>query len=276
MAQQNFLLGKGERLTTDNVVKRGGQPKEEPYTIAEARDRLAPMVAGAAAAIDDLPEAACPKDEAVISLTLNPQYIAKSYFPGNLLGDVGIEVVGSRPRQITPEKRSRGRDPEAAFATELFGRGKRSSIRDWGRNLPSWSTGHPVAKNLPSIETILAPAPEDKIKGQLPSSGDIVLEIVLHASEMESWLTQGFAVYLDWLEIDAKFGRKFFAKGLCFRRLTRPRNGRARSQPLPVSVRCVRCPGSGRCGHWFAHPRFRTRKSICRTIHQYRAMSGSR
>ncbi len=222
MAQQNFLLGKGERLTADIVVKRSGQPKEEPYTIAEARDRLAPMVAGAAAAIDVLPDAACPKDEAVISLTLNPEYLAKSYFPGSLLRDVGIEVVGSRPGQITPEKRSREREPEVAYTTELFARGKRSAIRSWGQNLPTWSTQHSGAKELPNIEMISAPEPEDKIKGQLPSSGHIVMEIVLHASEMELGLTQGFVTYLDGLEIDARFGRKFFAKGLCFQELDAP------------------------------------------------------
>ncbi len=224
MTQQNFLLGKGERLTTDIVVKSGGGPKEEPYTIAEARDRLAPMVAGAAAAIDGLPGLACPKDEAVISLTLNPEYIAKSYYPENLLQNVGIEVVGSRPRLIVPEKRSRDRDPEAAFTTELFARGKRSSIRNWSRDLPSWSTERLGAKNLPSIETISAPAPEDKIKGPLPSSGCIVLEVVFHASEleMEMGLMREFAVYLDRLEIDAQFGREFFAKGLCFQALSAP------------------------------------------------------
>ena len=61
MAQRNFLLGKGERLTTDIVVKRGGRPKEEPYTIEEARARLAPMLAGAAAIIDGLPRAGLPE-----------------------------------------------------------------------------------------------------------------------------------------------------------------------------------------------------------------------
>ena len=222
MAQRNFLLGKGERLTTDIVVKRGGRPKEEPYTIEEARARLAPMLAGAAAIIDGLPKAACPKDEAVISLTLNPEYIAKSYFPGSLLRNVGVEVVGSRPRQITPEKRSRGRDPEAAFTTELFARGQRSSIRSWGQKLPLWSNEIPGARELLAIETISAPEPEDKIKGQLPSSGHIVMEIVLHASGLEMGLAQEFAAYLHKLEINAKFGRNFFAKGLCFQELAAP------------------------------------------------------
>ena len=47
MAKQNFLLGKGERLTTDIVIPSGGGPKEAPYTFEEARGRLTPMVADA-------------------------------------------------------------------------------------------------------------------------------------------------------------------------------------------------------------------------------------
>ena len=37
MSKRNFLLGKGERLTEDIVVRSGGAPKAAPYTFAEAR-----------------------------------------------------------------------------------------------------------------------------------------------------------------------------------------------------------------------------------------------
>ena len=136
MAQQNFLLGKGERLTADINMKPGGGPKQAPYTFTEARGRLAPMVASTAAKIDNLPPEACPGDQAVISLTLNPEYIAKSYFPSELLHDVGIDVVGSRPRRTTPQKRSRGREAVETLTTELFAKGRRSTIRAWSESLP--------------------------------------------------------------------------------------------------------------------------------------------
>lgn len=222
MARQNFLLGKGERLTTDIVVKSGGGPKETPYTIAEARDRLAPMVTKAADMIDELPEKACPGDEAVISLTLNPEYIAKSYFPNDLLRDVGIEVVGSRPKRMTPAKRSRGRETVETVTTELFARGLRSSIRTWSQNLPSWRTDRPSARALPSIEEVSAPVPKNKIKGELPRSGRIALEAILHAGELELGLTRDFAGYLEMQKIDVRLGRRFFAKGLCFQELDAP------------------------------------------------------
>ena len=131
MSKPNFLLGRGERLTKNVIVRRGGGPKQAPYSFAEAKGRLAPMLAEAVSIVDDLPDDACPRDEAVITLTLNPEYIAKSYFPAELLQGVGIEVVGSRPRKVTPEKRSRDRVPQATLTTDLFTRGPRRAFRDW-------------------------------------------------------------------------------------------------------------------------------------------------
>ena len=103
MAKRNFLLGNGERLTEDISVHPGGAPKDHPYTFAESVQRLSPMVSRASLEIDKLPDYACPRDQAVISMTLNPEYVSKSYFPKALLRDVGFEVVGSRPRRIRPE-----------------------------------------------------------------------------------------------------------------------------------------------------------------------------
>ena len=82
------------------------------------------MVRNIVRALDALPEAACPHDEAIGALTLNPEYIAKSYFPSDLLRAVGLRLVGSRGRRITPERRSRGREPQETLTTELLLRGR--------------------------------------------------------------------------------------------------------------------------------------------------------
>jgi hypothetical protein len=54
--------------------------KSEVYTFAEAKQRLIPQVEQATSDLDDLPTVACPNDYAVASLTLNPSYIARSFF----------------------------------------------------------------------------------------------------------------------------------------------------------------------------------------------------
>ena len=218
MAQLNFLLGKGERLTQNITVKSGGGRKEAPYSFEEARDRLAPMIANTVEQIDRLPSEACLEDQAVISVTLNPEYIAKSYFPLDLFREVGLEVVGSRPRRSTPQKRSKQREAVETLTTELFAKGQRSAIRAWGESLPRWMRNRRGADGLLTIEEISAPVPSKKIKGPLPDLGRIALETVLHASEIEAqaFLLDEFASYLNWCGIEADFGRQFFAQGLWF------------------------------------------------------------
>jgi hypothetical protein len=100
MAKRNFLLGKGERLVENVAGVRGGAPKSHPYTFAEAKSRIAPMLTRMVHGIDQLPAEACPNDVAVAAVTLNPEYIAKSYFPEKLFESLGLEPVGSRPRRI--------------------------------------------------------------------------------------------------------------------------------------------------------------------------------
>ncbi|WOI52980.1 S8 family peptidase [Parvularcula sp. LCG005] len=224
MAKQNFLLGRGERLTADVVIKSGGGPKKPPYTFAEAKSRLTPMLGSAVEYIDTLPNDAFPQDQAILSLTLNPEYIAKSYFPADLLKDVGIEVVGSRPRKITPQKRSGDRVPQETFTTELFAQGTRSALRSWHKSLPLWQATRRSAGELVSVEEISAPQPEVKIKGSLPSDGILPLEVVLHGSELEGELNilDAFGNFLEARRLSRDFGRKFYAQGLCFLELDAP------------------------------------------------------
>ncbi|MFL5266207.1 MAG: hypothetical protein ACJ8AH_06335 [Stellaceae bacterium] len=98
--RSNFLIGYGERLASDLAAPTGGAPKRHPYTFAEARERLTPKVKATVKELVDLPAEVCPKDQAVALLTLHPSYLAKSYYPGELLKTYGLETVGSRAREV--------------------------------------------------------------------------------------------------------------------------------------------------------------------------------
>lgn len=224
MAKQNFLLGRGERLTSDVTVRGGGGEKEAPYTFSEAKGRLMPMLNQAVKDVDRLPDDACPNDQAVVSLILNPEYIAKSYFPAGLLRDIGLEIVGSRPRKVKPEKRSRDREPVDTITTELFARGPRSALRAWNESLLGWNVDRRSADELGSIEAIAVSSARDKIKGSLPDNGRLSMEVVLHAGELEGELAMldGFRKFLSARKMSAEFGRRFYAKGLCFLELDAP------------------------------------------------------
>ncbi|TPJ35907.1 S8 family peptidase [Mesorhizobium sp. B2-6-5] len=224
MKKQNFLLGKGERLIENIVVVRGGAPKDHPYTFAAARQRLTPMLSRMVRGIDALPADACPDDRAVATITLNPEYIAKSYFPDRLLGQLGLETVGSRPRRITPEKRSRGREPEETITTELFVMGTRSAFREWRATMPQWSEDVGAAGELTTIEQVGEQRPRDKLKGRLPNGGAAILEAVLHANGA-SGLKRALAQFKDYLKLigaEQPLDRRFFAGGLCFVELEAP------------------------------------------------------
>ena len=224
MARHNFLLGKGERLTS-NVVVRGGPPnKEAPYTFTEARERLTPMLAATVQALNELPEAACPDGQAVASVTLNPEYIAKSFYPSDLLRQTGLQAVGSRPRRIKPAKKSKGREPQETLTTELFVLGPKDAFRSWERSLPAWASGTHLAEDMATIEEIAAPAPRDKIKGPLPRTKTAVFEVVLHTDQLfgETEALPAFQKYVESLGIDQKFDKRFYAGGLCFLELEAP------------------------------------------------------
>lgn len=222
MKKQNFLLGRGERLTSDIVIRSGGAPKEAPYTFAEARERLAPMLQKTVADVGRLPADACPNDQAVILLTLNPEYLAKSYFPHELFNHVGLELLGSRPEKIKPEKRSRQREPEETISTQLFASAPRSVLRNWNDALGKWGENNKGAIDLVGIEKIAAPIPQNKIKGELPKKGQVPLELVLHASELEPQIIESLWTFLQAREIPGIFKRRFFAQGLCFLEITAP------------------------------------------------------
>lgn len=224
MTKRNFLLGKGERLVEEVVGVRGGGPKSHPYTFIEARTRIAPMLTRVVRSIDQLPAEACPNERAVATITLNPEYIAKSYFPERLLESLGLDPVGSRPRRIKPEKRSKGREPEEAITTELFVMGSRSAFRAWRSSLPKWEEDIAGAEELPTIERVAAPTARDKIKGRLPKSGEAVFEAVLHseAGAGANGVVPLFRKYLQEIGIEQPLDRCFSAGGLCFVELEAP------------------------------------------------------
>ena len=224
MKKQNFLLGKGERLTKSVQINSGGGPKAHPYSFLEAKSRLEPMLINVVNQIENLPSNACPDDLAIATITLNPEYIAKSYFPKELLREAGLEAVGSRPKQIKPEKRTREREPIDSLSTEIFVRGTRQQFVAWSLKFPQLEETSKAALQIREIEEITFPLPDRKLKN-IPQRGkNIVFEIVLHIDEenAEARYLGLFKKYLLSLNIDADFKRRFYAGGLCFVELNAP------------------------------------------------------
>jgi hypothetical protein len=218
MSKRNFLLGKGERLTEDVRINSGPVIKTPPYTFDEAKQRLQPMVDKIVAEINNLPADACPDNIAIATITMNPEYIAKSYFPSDLLRSVGLETVGSRARKMKPEKRSKDREPEEAVTTELFVMGERPSFKRWAEAFPTLAEEMPGAFQITTIEEISFPAAAEKVKGNNEATEQTVYEVVLHVDEenSEGRYLNKFKSYLQKEKLNPVFERRFYAGGLCF------------------------------------------------------------
>jgi hypothetical protein len=216
--RKNFLLGYGERLTAQIRAPGGGGPKRHPYTFHEAQTRLKPKLENLVKEISNLPDLACPNDQVVAVLTLHPSYIAKSYFPDELLGAVGLRHVGSRRRSVRPEKWGKKRHKDVAITTELFVSGPKQYFADWANHLSNWTEETRGAGELIELEDVYYLAPEDRIKPVTSDEERPLFEVVLHASALpeSQFVISGFAHYLAKLGIKADLDRRIHVGGLCF------------------------------------------------------------
>jgi hypothetical protein len=161
--QPNFLIGRGELLTHDIKGPKRSMGKAEVYTLAQARQRLAPQFAKAAEAIDALPAEACPGDFGVARLMMNPSFIARSYFPTGMLRAIGLESIGSRTVKVTPEAWTKKGEPRECTTTELFVAGKRRAFRSIIERTQEFEAQADEAADLTHIEQFTAFAPAERI-----------------------------------------------------------------------------------------------------------------
>ena len=214
----NYLIGYGERLSEPVKPPPHKSTKKPPYTFLEAKARVTPFIQAAANVLDRLPPLACPGGLAVSVLTLHPEYLAKSYFPAELLTSARLESIGSRPSVIKPMKWTRKSEPKPADTTDIFLSGTRQNLRAFARSLPTWTEETLGAANLVAVEQFRAQGIEDRIQRIHSTDKEIPLEIVLHASanRSSSFILEGFEAFLQTLNLRAEFDRRFHVGGLCF------------------------------------------------------------
>lgn len=178
MAQTRLLIGNGESLVTKISQNTGVGDKTHPYEFEERVRDLTPVIESVLEAVDDLPDLACPDDEAVVAVTLHPSYLARSYHPSALLRELGLRQVGSREESVNPMRSVR--KAPITKTTELFIAGPRPALH---KLLPSSDSSPSEAfkDDFRKIETIRALGSE-RLRGEGLRGQNIPLEIVLHVA----------------------------------------------------------------------------------------------
>lgn len=216
MSNNNFLIGRGEVLTYDIKGRARPPQKSEVYTLSEAQARLTSQIERTSVVLDTLPSLACPNDLAVAKVTLNPGFIARSYFPANFLRSNGLESVGSKTVLLKPEKWKRAQDVEECSSTQLFVAGKRSAFR----KLPEWISQLNIdsdeAIDFARIELIEPYLPSERIVSALSDNNHYEVGVHINLDEGSEFVQQSFIKYAKKIGIEVLTKLTFSAGGLWF------------------------------------------------------------
>lgn len=196
MNRTNFLIGRGEMLTSEIKAPKRKMEKKEIYTLEENIMRLAPQISYVSSELDKLPSKACPRDYGVVTITINPSFIAKSYFPDSLLRLADLRSVGSRTIKITPERWAKKKEPQECTTTELFVAGKRESFREIKDLFGTIQDHSYEALDLAHIERVSSLDVKDQIKSY-GEGKERFFEVGIHLLQDEppSFIQNGFESY---------------------------------------------------------------------------------
>lgn len=247
--EQNFLLGRGERLTHPIKIGRQSRAKSAPYDFIAAKERLITRSLKVLDEIAELPNDALPRNEVVATITMHPRFVAKSERPTALLASLGLRAVGSKSRVIVPAQWGTTNHDEEGVAEDLFVAGAVSSFRQWHKRLEGWTERDYGTDDLLHIEDLFLPSPATKVRGEAAEAGAL-LEVVLHNGGYDD-VARGFAEFVQARGGEVLLDRRRDVDGLTF---VPARTGRARPadiaafsfvrlargmptlRPLPVSI----------------------------------------
>ncbi|QGZ56369.1 S8 family peptidase [Paraburkholderia acidiphila] len=219
MTNKNLLIGYGETLVSPVTLKHGGGDKRYPYEFQAIRPRLSTLIDAAADQVGTANPATVPHGEAVVEVTLHPAFLAKSYFPRQLLNEFDLRHVGSKGRFIRPQVSLRKDPPEGGeSAPVLFVAGTQSSLRALEGGL--WSERLPAAfrDDYRKIEDFQVSGAAGKIRqiGDGKADEHVDLEVVLHAGTHQSYVLDGFVSWASQCGAEVLIDKAIYVPMLTF------------------------------------------------------------
>jgi hypothetical protein len=227
MAGLNYLLGFGERLARPISIRKGGGAPRFPWTFDDARKKLAPQWRTLSESIAALPALACPEGQSVVSITLHPSFLARSHYPTDLLRELNLRPVGSRARTIgveTKTARAKKRQVPLFQAPQLFVAGDRERIERFANTVSNWRPTRSQTQDDYRKIYDVAPLDLSRLKAIAGDDDEPPLEIVLHASETDDFIIEGFRDFASDLDLKVDLDRRMYAGGLCFLPMRSPRD----------------------------------------------------
>jgi hypothetical protein len=217
MAESRYLLGRGELLTELVSAPKRRMNKRPVYSFAEAKEMVQPQIKKAASNFDKLSSKACPGEFVVGQLTLNPAYIAKSYFPEKFLEAANLRSIGSKNVRITPKKWSKKGDPKECETTTLFITGRRDAFRSLPQVVNSFKSQSSEADQFSEIEAFHDYAPAEKLRRVEDNSSEVYeVALQLIPGGDNKAIVKSFISYVQSIEGKVNEDLQFFVSSLWF------------------------------------------------------------
>ncbi|GIU50459.1 hypothetical protein TUM4438_36540 [Shewanella sairae] len=196
------ILTKAEIYSATNDPKKSRpSPKIKPYSSRDAVYRAGGFVDQIVRSSRNIKPSTLPEEKLVTKLTLHPSYLAKSYFPTNLLKHFGLEYLGSKEVSIRPNVRvtKAQKKSDEILSSQLFIAGK---ISDYNRMLEQLSLSelsYEVIEDFSKVESFSIYDADEKFD---PTAIDIdsdqrsTYEVVLYSESLETNIYKTFEYYI--------------------------------------------------------------------------------
>ena len=186
MAEERFpILGKGETLAEPIRVPSTGGTKKQVRTFEQARERLLLQFESLFEAIDHISNLILP-NKIFFKVSLDFEYLAKSYFPATLVQMCGWEMIGSRPWYQA--NRDEKEFVELKLARMLFFAADPIRIESTYFRLKNViDLKRREVEDFVKIDNIGIHEVEDKFIGFKKKFGEQVVELIFHPMRRREW-----------------------------------------------------------------------------------------
>ncbi len=225
MPTRNLLIGNGERLFSDGEWVRSGRTKPDPYTLQQQRQILHPALQSLAQLAASSDRRVAPRGEICGKITVHPQFLAKSYFPQQLLRQSGLRLVGSRSAIVRPRAMVRGTPVQAGASASLIVAGTAEGFARADfflmSNNEDFRARHTEFRRIERIELF---GTADRLRVDLTRFTGWT-EVVIHAGVGDADIKNAFAAFVQDIGGEIDVQRMRTIGGLTFAPIRFPQQG---------------------------------------------------